>query len=313
MEEVPMMMLLLLGLSFLLCLCLVVGLADLLTVARRRRDLVSALEAIDDRSFGKRIVRWDRAFRRTRPGRWVERQLLLAGLEQQRPLVVVAVATSGGIALGWTLAAGLAPVFGALGLVAAVAGIRGYLERGRERRREQFIAQMPELARVLSNATSAGLSITGAIGVAASELAMPAGVELGRVSSRMRFGASLEDAMAELESRLPSREVGVLVSTLLVSARSGGSLVSALRDIADTLEERKEVRREIRTTLAESTSTGYLVILLGIGLLFLLNTIQPGTVQAMTTHWVGQLALVVSGSMFAGGFVLIRRMTRFDG
>ena len=47
--------------------------------------------------------------------------------------------------------------------------------------------------------------------------------------------------------RLPSREVAVLVSTLLVSARSGGSLVTALRDIADTLEARKETRREVRT------------------------------------------------------------------
>ncbi|QAY63494.1 type II secretion protein F [Xylanimonas allomyrinae] len=298
--------------SVLLCAFLVAGLVELATVAQRRRDLVRALESEDDTTFAHRLTRWDRSFRRTRPGHWVERQLVLAGEEHRRPLVVVAVAVAGGLALGWVLAVTLAPAFGAVGLVAIVIGTRWYLDRGRERRREQFVAQMPELARVLSNATSAGLSITGAIGVAASELAAPAGAELARVSSRLRFGAGLEDAMKELEERLPSREVAVLVSTLLVSARSGGSLVTALRDIADTLEERKEVRREIRTTLAESTSTGYLVILLGFGLLFLLNTIQPGTVQAMTTHWVGQLALLVSGSMFAGGFLLIRRMTRLE-
>jgi len=306
-------LLLLLVLSFLFCTFLLAGLIDLLTVARRRRDLVSALETVDELSLSHRVARWDRAFRRTRPGRWVEHQLVLAGEEERRPLVVVAVAVGGGLVIGWVLALALAPVLGLLGIAAIVVGIRWYLSRGRERRREQFVAQMPELARVLSNATSAGLSIAGAIGVAATELAAPAETELSRVASRMRFGASLDDAMKELESRLPSREVAVLVSTLLVSARSGGSLVSALRDIAETLEQRKEVRREIRTTLAESTSTGYLVIVLGFGLLFLLNAIQPGTVQAMTTNWIGQLALLVSGAMFAGGFLLIRRMTRFDG
>jgi tight adherence protein B len=208
---------------------------------------------------------------------------------------------------------GLAPLFGLLGVAAVVLGIRTYLARARDRRNEQFIAQMPELARVMSNATSAGLSIASAVSVAATELAAPAGPELARVASRMRFGDSLETAMQGLEDRLPSREVTVLVSTLLVSARSGGSLVSALRDIADTLEARREIRREVRTTLAQSTSTGYMVIALGFGLLFLLNFMQPGTVQAMLDAWVGRAALIVGSALFVGGFLLIRRMTRYNG
>ena len=112
--------------------------------------------------------------------------------------------------------------------------------------------------------------------------------------------------------RLPSREVAVLVSTLVVCSRSGGSLVSSLRDIAETLEARKETRREIRTTLAQSVATGYLIIGMGVAMLFLLNAIQPGSVEAMIGSILGQIALIVSGSLFALGFYLIRRMTRFD-
>jgi tight adherence protein B len=40
--------------------------------------------------------------------------------------------------------------------------------------------------------------------------------------------------------------------------------------------------------------------------------IQPGSVEAMTSNIVGQIALVISGSLFFLGFVVIRRMTRFD-
>jgi tight adherence protein B len=132
------------------------------------------------------------------------------------------------------------------------------------------------------------------------------------VSNSLRFGADIESALDEMSTRLPSREVSVLLSTLIVCARSGGSLVSSLRDIADTLEERKETRREIRTTLAQSLATGYLVIVLGAAMLFLLNAIQPGTVEAMTSNIIGQIALVVSFALFVGGFLLIRRMTRLD-
>jgi len=290
----------------------VIGAGHLGGAMARRRSLVAGVIS-DELGEQTRFLQWDRAFRRTGPGRWVESQLLLAGEERRAPLLVALIAVGGGLAIGWVLAVGLAPIFGLLGIAAVVVGVKAYLARAKDRRNEQFIAQMPELARVLSNATSAGLSIASAVSIAASELSEPAGPELARVASRMRFGDSLDTAMQGLESRLPSREVTVLISTLLVSARSGGSLVSALRDIADTLEARRETRREVRTTLAQSTSTGYLVIGMGFALLFVLNLIQPGTVQAMTDSWIGRAALVVGSSLFVGGFLLIRRMTRYDG
>ncbi len=95
---------------------------------------------------------------------------------------------------------------------------------------------MPEIARVLANATNAGLSIATAIAIAGDELDEPARGELQQVSVSLSFGNDIESALEELRDRLPSREVGVLMSTLLVSARSGGSLVTSLRTIADTLE-----------------------------------------------------------------------------
>lgn len=293
---------------------LMAGLRDLAQASARRRQLAEAVSTADGgRITASFVSRLDRALRTTRPGRWLEHQLILAGMADRPVVVVVTVALLLGVAVGWVLGAGLAPVFGLGGVAAFVIGIRAYLARARERRREQFIAQMPELARVLSNATGAGLSIASALQKASQELAEPAGSELARVASRMRFGESLQVSVSELEERLPSREVSVLVSTLVVSARSGGSLVTSLRDIADTLDARKEVRREVRTTLAQSTSTGYLVIAVGIGILFLLNTLQPGTVQAMTESLVGQVALLIGGGLFAIGFLVIRRMTRFDG
>ncbi len=308
-----MTLVLVLALVFAAAAFFVAGVAQISTVSSRRRALLQGV--VDDArpTWQSRVAAWDRSFVRTRLGAWAQRQLLLAGEEHRSPTLVIGVASAVGLVLAWVLAVGLAPVFALAGLAGGVVAIRAWLARARDRRNEQFIAQMPELARVLSNATSAGLSIASAIGVAGQELAAPAGVELQRVASRLRFGGSLETAMREMEERLPSREVTVLVSTLLVSARSGGSLVSALRDIADTLDDRKEIRREVKTTLAQSTVTGYVVIGMGIGILFLLNTIQPGTVEAMTQAWPGRIALIVSGGLFFAGFVAIRRMTRFDG
>ena len=293
-----------------------VGLRDLVSESEQRRQIVSSI--VGDSIAGQDLVSrdsrlegLDRALRATRAGRRLERELMLAGVHRSPSLVLaagVAVALVTAVAL-WTL---LAPAFGVLGVSAGALAVRAYLRRERTRRLEAFVTQLPELARVLANATNAGLSIHTAIGVAAEELDDPSRAELRRVATRIAFGAGLEEALQELQDRLPSREIAVLTATLVVSARSGGSLVNALRDIADTLETRKETRREIRTTLAQSVATGYLVIVLGFGLLLLLNALAPGTVQTMTTSPAGQLALVVSGTLFAGGFLMIRRMTRIE-
>lgn len=289
-----------------------VGLRQLAGLAAERRQIGFTGGNDYDSGSGQSLLdRSNRSFRRTRLGRFVERELQLAGIEQ-RPLVVALVVAAVGLATGYILWTALAPVFGLLGIAAGAYGFRAFVRRAKQRRLEAFIVQMPELARVLANATNAGLSIPTAIAIAGEELAAPAGPELRSVANAVRFGTDVETALDDMGRRLPSREVSVLLSTLVVSSRSGGSLVTSLRGIADTLENRKETRREIRTTLAQSVATGYMVIGLGFGMLFLLNAIQPGSVQAMTSHPVGQIALVVSGALFALGYTLIRRMTRFD-
>lgn len=289
----------------------VAGAVSLLSITTDRRAIVAAVVGDDVYRGLPRIERYDRIFRRTRLGRRLEAELVLAGADR-RPIVVFAVGLAVALTSALVLWNLLAPLFGVLGVTAGVVIVRVYLQRARSRRLEAFVGQMPELARVLANATSAGLSINTAIGVAATELAEPARTEMLRVSERVSFGASLDSALNELHERLGSREVAVLTSTLVVSARSGGSLVSALRDIADTLETRKETRREIQTTLAQALTTGYLVIGMGFLILVALNVSYPGTVERMTRETTGQIALAIAGALFSGGFFAVRRMTRID-
>jgi tight adherence protein B len=257
------------------------------------------------------FARVSRAFSRTRLGRWLEREFVLAGISYP-PIVVFAMVLLVTLTMPYLLARLLAPAFAVVGVAMGYLLLRGWLRRSRDRRRERFVQQIPELARVLSNAANAGLSITTAWVVAEGEMAEPAKTEIQRLNAAVRFGTPLEDAMLQMNERLPAREVRVLMSTLVVSARSGGSLIKALRDISLTLDDRKEVRREVRTTLAQSRATGALVTLMGAGILLALNALQPGTVERMTHNLIGQIALVVSIGLFVIGHLIVRRMTRID-
>ncbi len=207
-----------------------------------------------------------------------------------------------------TLAPFFGPLAGLLGIWAAVQ----FLNWQRQKRIERFINQLPELARILANATQAGLALRTAIGMAAEELEAPAGEELAKVADQLAIGHSLDDALGELADRLPSRELVVLVTTLVLSNRAGGQVVSALRNLTETLEERKETRREIRTQLSQVTMTSYAVPVLGIGALFLMNGVKSGALDRMTGSPVGQACVIIAFGMYAVGFVLIRRLSRID-
>lgn len=288
-----------------------VGLRELAVAARDQRRLVAAVLPEEAQRPGLRWGQLDRAVQRSRWGRSLHESLTRGGIDLGPARFLVASVTLSlllGLVLGRSLSWLLVPV----GLLVGLQLTRWFIRRAQHRRREAFIAQMPELARTLSNATSAGLSIRTALALAVDEMADPAAAELRSVTEQLNLGASLEEALGQLEQRLPSRESAILISTLVVSSRSGGGLVTALRDIAGTLETRKETRREIRTTYAQTLATAYSVLGMGVGVLFLLDRIQAGTVDTMLREPLGQAALVVAGGVYTVGILMVRRMTRVE-
>lgn len=260
------------------------------------------------------LTQWSRIDRLVMSTRWgpkVQSATIVSGLPLTPGKFVVVSAIICGF-VGFILGTSLSWLLFPLGAYLGYFGIHTFVERQRNQRREAFIGQMPVLARTLSNASSAGLSVRTSIAVASEELDEPARGELRIVTEELNLGASLDASLSAMEARLPSREVAILVSSLVVSARSGGGLVTALRDIAETLETRKELRREIRTTYAQTVATAYVVMGMGAASLFMLEQIQPGTVDAMLRSPIGQLALVASAGVYATGFWAVRRMTRVD-
>ncbi|MER7787437.1 type II secretion system F family protein [Streptomyces sp. NPDC097640] len=258
-----------------------------------------------------RFARVDRRLRATSLGRKLELRLASTGLEITPGEFFVYTAAA---AIGlWLVAASLLAAF--FGPIAAVVGVWSafaFLNWQRQKRIEKFINQLPELSRILANATQAGLALRTALGMAADEMEAPAGEELAKVADKLAVGHSIDDALGELAERLPSRELVVLVTTLVLSNRAGGTVVSSLRNLTQTLEERKETRREVRTQLSQVTVTAYVVPLMGIGTLLLMNRIADGSLDRMTSSFWGQAAVVVAFGLYGIGFFLIRRMSKID-
>jgi tight adherence protein B len=283
----------------------------LLVAGSARRSLLMQRGGLD---LGRRPSldqRLDARLMQTRRGADLAGRLRSAGTEltAARFLLLVAGAWIAALTVTSLLFPALLAVAAAF---LAAWGCFAWISRRLDRRREEFISQLPEVARLLSNGASAGLSIPASIDLAIREIDEPASGELQTVVDELTFGRSLDDALDRLQRRLPSREIAVLMSTLIIQHRSGGDVVRALQELSITLDARRETLREVRTTMAGAVYTAYIVPLLGVFALFMLNTINSRTLDRMTTTPIGIAAFVVSAALYAAGWIAIRRTTRIE-
>lgn len=289
------------------------GILMLASGSRRRAELAALGGGEEDVGLTRRLMaRFDARLRRTPTGQRLELWLESGGLSIS-PADFLALCA--GIAVVVFLIGRLfMPNLAALivGVAAAYGAARFHVERQRGERRDAFIAQLPDLARVLSNGTSAGLSMAGAVELAAREMSEPAAGEMRRVVQELRLGRAIDESLERLRDRLPSREVAVLMTTLIIQQRAGGDTVRALSELSATLDARKDVLREIKTLLAGSVYTSYVVAFIGIIAIVLSNAMAPGVLREMTSTLPGLAALTVCAILWSIAFVLIRRTTKVE-
>ncbi len=216
-----------------------------------------------------------------------------------------------GAAIGVGLAAAVVlgrPALAALAVSGAAGGSVVY-RRGAERRRvERVVAQLPGLAASLATALRAGLSLRQALGRVAAEAPRPARDELVAVSRELALGARVEDALAHLRERIPSRDLRLMVTTIELQRTAGGNLAGALDDLSSRLAERARLARELRGLTAQARLTAWMVGALPLAAGALVAVAAPGTLERALLTGIGLVVLVAAVALYGAGALLVHRI-----
>ena len=191
-----------------------------------------------------------------------------AGLaERIEPRAVIA-AKLACTAFAAIVALAAAPAAGArLGIVvAAVLVLAGFLapdallERAARRRRERFVASLPDALDMLAVGAASGRDPATGLGEIAAGTSGPLATELARAVAEVECGRPLREAIADLRRRVPGAEVGALAAALERSRTYGSPLAEQLHLQATSL--RREARRRIEDRAARSAPKIQLVVAL---------------------------------------------------
>jgi tight adherence protein B len=146
-----------------------------------------------------------------------------------------------------------------VGLFAGVAVphfVVGYLIK---RRLNQFNSNFPDAIDLMVRGLRSGLPITETLGIVASEISGPVGIEFRAVADRMKIGRTMEAALQETSDRLGTAEFQFFVITLAIQRETGGNLAETLSNLSDVLRKRAQMKLKIRAMSSESKASAYIV------------------------------------------------------
>jgi len=180
------------------------------------------------------------------------------------------------------------------------------------RRITKFNSNFPDALELMVRGLRSGLPITETLGIVASELGGPVGVEFRAVSDKMKIGRTMEVALQETADRLGTAEFQFFVITLAIQRETGGNLAETLSNLADVLRKRAQMKLKIKAMSSESKASAYIIGSLPFVVFTLVWFINP---KYMGGFFVDE-RLIIAGLggmvwMAIGGFIMAK-MINFE-
>ncbi|MDP9345619.1 MAG: type II secretion system F family protein, partial [Actinomycetota bacterium] len=226
------------------------------------------------------------------------------GIEAQR-LAAITLAATVVIAVGAILLGNAVLAVLALGIPIGVA----YLVRARtQANRRAFADQLADNLQVVASALRAGHSFVGALAVCAEDAAEPSRNELKRAVADEQIGVPLDAAIERVARRMRNEELEYVGMVAAIQRETGGNTAEIVDRVTETIRERAELRRMVRTLTAQGRMGGGIVSLLPIVLIAAISVINPSYLAPMFGTGAGKLALMLGGVLITAGWFTIRRL-----
>ena len=184
----------------------------------------------------------------------------------------------------------------------------GYFAFKRARRLKQFNAALPDAIDMMARALRAGHSMVSSIEMMADQAVEPARSEFGEVFKQQNFGLPIRDALMQLMERVPSQDLRVLVTAILVQKDTGGNLAEILDRTVHVIRERLRIQGEIQVQTAQGRMTGWILSALPVVMMVVINVVDPGYSHVLFVTPMGHKLMYIGVGLMVTGSLAIRKI-----
>ncbi len=138
--------------------------------------------------------------------------------------------------------------------------VRGWLNLEIRKRRTAMDRQLPLFLSSMRAQIHSGQTLQSSFMEISVDFPAPLGDELRQVRDEVNVSVPLETALLDMSSRVGSRLLQFLVSSLGIALRSGSDVVPQLTTIEDIVRQRARIAGKIRSAIALAKPTAYLAM-----------------------------------------------------
>lgn len=199
-------------------------------------------------------------------------------------------------------------------LAGLISGVSGYyiphlvLRHLKKKRLHNFTNQLSSTLTLISNSLRAGYSIMQAIETVTRDASPPISEEFRQLLKENSLGVPFEKSLVEMTRRIPSEDLDLVVTALVIQRQVGGNLAEILDKISHTIRERIRIYGEIRTLTAQGRMSGIIIGVLPFVVGGILCAMRPDIFTLLFIRKEGWFMLGAALLMQLIGILVIRKI-----
>jgi tight adherence protein B len=178
---------------------------------------------------------------------------------------------------------------------------------------QAFEDQLPDLLITMAASLKAGHSFKSGIQSVVDEGQEPAAKEFRRVLTDTQLGRPMEEALQETADRIGSKNFAFVITAVNIQRQVGGSLAGLFDMVADTVRQRQQFARKIRSLTAMGRASAYVLVGLPFFIAAAITLLNPDYMRPLYNEHAGHVLIVLGLTMMAFGSLILKKIVSFKG
>lgn len=179
-------------------------------------------------------------------------------------------------------------------------------------RNEAFQSKVLDLTMGLANGMKSGLALGQALDALAKRMSDPMREEIMILLKETRLGIEFPEAFERLYKRMPCEDLHLLVTSVALTTKSGGSLVDVLDEMVGLIRSRTEFNERLKNMTAQGRFEALMISCAPVAAFFLLNFIDPALMRPLVTTGMGWLAVAGAAILVGIGYWVLRKLISIE-